>query len=989
MTSSRKTIAAVLLFCVALAAQQAKRALTHKDYDAWRTIGVPRLSNDGKWLAYALMPQEGDGDVVVRNLATGKEQREPIGARPQAPPRDPDAEPQAGPPTPPGPRLAFTADSRTLVVSTFPNKADVDQAKKEKKRPEEMPKGGLLIMDLEAGKTARIERVKNFQVPEKGNGFIAYAKEAPPGSRPAERSEPSTANNEDDDADQRGQGQRGGGQRPGGAGDTAAPRKEYGTELVLRKLADGSERTFADALEYSLSKDAAALVYTVSSRKEESNGVFTVATGDGAEPTALLNGKGKYSKLSWDLRQKRLAFYSDRDDAAAKQPKVKLYGWERGSAQAAEWVTNGTPGLHKGFIVSERAALRFSRDGSLLFLGSAVPPEPEKDPAKQIPDDEKVVVDLWHWKDDNVQPMQRSRANQDRNRTYQAVWSVAEKRLVQLADPTLPQLSASDNSRWAIGQDDREYRPLVEYDQRYADQYLVDTSTGSRKLLAKKQAGGLSWSPDSKYALKFEDGHWHSVSIPDGATRNLTANLGVAFLNEDHDSPSKPGAYGTGGFTKDGRWALLYDRFDVWVVAPDGSAAKNLTAGYGRKNQIRFRAIRLGLEDDEEEEEGRGFDPAKPLYLRAENLENRDTGYFRTRFDSTAAPEKLVIGARNFGVPIKARNADVVVVTQSTFSEFPDLHQTDLSFKQFKKVTNAGAQKSAFIWGASELINYRNADGVPLKAALYKPENFDPQKKYPLMVYIYERLSQGLHNFVNPQPGTSINKTFYVSNGYLVLEPDIIYTVGYPGPSALKCVLPAIQAVVDRGIVNENAIGIQGHSWGGYQIAYMITQTHRFRAVAAGAPVSNMISAYDGIRWGPGLPRQFQYEKTQSRIGGTLWDYPLRFIDNSPIFRADKVKTPLLMLHNDQDDAVPWYQGIEYFLALRRLGKEVYMFNYNGEPHGIRKRQNQKDYTLRMQQFFDHYLKGAPKPEWMERGIPFLEREKEKEKYRTESDDRN
>jgi dipeptidyl aminopeptidase/acylaminoacyl peptidase len=220
-----------------------------------------------------------------------------------------------------------------------------------------------------------------------------------------------------------------------------------------------------------------------------------------------------------------------------------------------------------------------------------------------------------------------------------------------------------------------------------------------------------------------------------------------------------------------------------------------------------------------------------------------------------------------------------------------------------------------------------------------------------------------------------------VSQGYLVLMPDISYTIGAPGQSALKCVLPAIQAVVDRGYVDENAIGIQGHSWGGYQIAYMVGHTRRFRAAEAGAPVGNMTSAYNGIRWGSGLPRQFQYEKTQSRIGAPLWERPMRFIENSPVFFADRISTPLLILHNDQDDAVPWYQGIELYLSLRRNGKEVYLFNYNGEKHGLRKRINQKDYSLRMMQFFDHFLKGAPKPAWMDRGIPYLEREEEKEKF--------
>jgi len=339
------------------------------------------------------------------------------------------------------------------------------------------------------------------------------------------------------------------------------------------------------------------------------------------------------------------------------------------------------------------------------------------------------------------------------------------------------------------------------------------------------------------------------------------------------------------------------------------------------------------------------------------------------------------MAAKNIQLLGKAKDADVIMLTATTFHDQPDLQTTDFSFKELRKVTDANPQQAGMNWGSGELVKYRNADGVELQAAVYKPENFDPAKKYPLMVYIYERLSQNVNTFVRPAPGTSINMAYYVSNGYVVLTPDIVYTTGHPGQSALKCVLPAIQSLVEKGFIDRDRIGIQGHSWGGYQIAYMVTQTNVFRAAEAGAPVVNMISAYDGIRWGTGLPRQFQYEKTQSRIGGTPWEYPLRFIENSSIFMADRITTPLLILQNDGDDAVPWYQGLEMFLALRRLGKEVYLFDYNGEPHGLRKRAAQKDYAVRMQQYFDHFLKDAPAPEWMEKGIPYIEREQEKEKF--------
>jgi dipeptidyl aminopeptidase/acylaminoacyl peptidase len=540
-------------------------------------------------------------------------------------------------------------------------------------------------------------------------------------------------------------------------------------------------------------------------------------------------------------------------------------------------------------------------------------------------------------------------------------------------------ISPSNDGSYAIGSDNRKYRVTADYDPGFTDYYLVNTADGSRKPILTKQRGNVSLSPNAKYAIYFDGKDWYSYSISGGSTVNLTKDLKVNFYNEENDVPSIPGSYGVAGWTKDDADVLIYDRYDIWQVAPDGSSAKNVTDGVGRKEMTTLRYVRLDPKE-------RSIDADKPMLLSAENQETHDSGFYRDKVNSTALPQKLLMAAKDFNAPTKAKDADVLIMTASRFDQFPDIWVTNSTFRDLKRVSNGDAQRAAFNWGTAELVSFKNADGISLKGVILKPDNFEPKKKYPMLVYIYEKLSQGLHQFRNPGPGTSINPTYYVSNGYLVFMPDIVYTIGYPGQSALKCVLPGIQAVVDKGYVNESAIGIQGHSWGGYQIAYMVTQTNRFKAAAPGALVANMTSAYSGIRWGTGLPRQFQYERAQSRIGGSLWEYPLRFLDNSPIFRADRVETPLLMIHNDEDDAVPWYQGIEYFLALRRLGKEAYMFSYNGEKHGLRKRINQKDYTRRLQEFFDHFLKGAPAPEWMEKGIPYLQREKEKEKYRTSED---
>ncbi len=423
----------------------------------------------------------------------------------------------------------------------------------------------------------------------------------------------------------------------------------------------------------------------------------------------------------------------------------------------------------------------------------------------------------------------------------------------------------------------------------------------------------------------------------------------------------------------------MSDRFDIWKLAADGSSAENLTR-VGRTLGSRFTLLKVRSAEDRLPV--RAIDLTKPLLLGIENLSTRDTGFYR--LGPGAAPKLLVMGGRLYGAPTKAKDADLYLFTMQTFTQFPDYYVSGPEFHEVKRVTDLNPKVKEFNWGKAEQIAFTSADGTPLKGILIKPENFDAKKKYPMVVYIYERLSDGLHQFRVPNVvrGQVINPTFYASNGYLVLMPDIAYKVGAPGPSALKCVLPAIQVVVDKGYVDEKAIGINGQSWGGYQIAYMITQTNRFAAAVAGAPVSNMFSAYNGIRWGSGLPRQFQYEHSQSRIGATPWQSPLKFLENSPVFMADRVQTPLLMIHNDQDDAVPWYQGIEYFLALRRLGKEVYMLNYNGQPHNLANRTAARDFATRMFQFFEHHLKGKPAPEWMEKGVPLLERDRENEEMK-------
>jgi dipeptidyl aminopeptidase/acylaminoacyl peptidase len=424
---------------------------------------------------------------------------------------------------------------------------------------------------------------------------------------------------------------------------------------------------------------------------------------------------------------------------------------------------------------------------------------------------------------------------------------------------------------------------------------------------------------------------------------------------------------------KDDARVIVYDKTDVWELDPAGVTAPiNLTAGAGKQTNVTYRLVDLDRDEP-------ALDPTKPMLLRALNNETKESGYYRDKFGAASVPEKLIAGPRAYNALAKARKAETYMMTQSTYREYPDLY-VGTSIGQVSKVTNANAQENEYPRGDVELVSWLSDDGVKLQGMLYTPENFDPKKKYPMVSYFYEKLSDGLHGYVAPSGRNNVNPLVYTSQGYLVFFPDVVYTMGYPGPSAYKCIVSGVKSLIERGFVDPKRLGLNGQSWGGYETAYIITQTSMFAAAVPNASVVNMTSAYGGIRWESGIARTGQYEHGQSRIGGSLWQYPERYILNSPLFQMDRVTTPIMWMENDADGAVPWYQGIEYYLAMRRLKKEAYMVVYNGEGHNPSKRANQKDIDMKMQQFFANKLMGAPAPEWMTKGIPNLEKSRDQVK---------
>ena len=965
-----------LLAMLPIAAQAQKKVLTQADWDRWRSIQSPTLSNDGNWVAYTLAPQVGDGEFVIRSTRGPTEYRVPVGyiSRPNNTPGGLRAAAGAGVALAGvgggrgaggGAAGPFSYDNKYAFVIVQPNKEEVDRAARAGRggrgaapagaaASDSTTRNSLIMITLADGKQTTVENAQSYRLPRYSANWIVFGVRDSAANRGAVDSTGRGA------VPAGGRGAGGGGRGGRGNGSAAGPRRTYGTTVLLRNVVTGVDEKMTDVLSYMFDDSAKVLAYTVASHDSTKDGVFIRNLGTTATQ-AVMTGQGNYRSFTFDRAQQQFVFTTDHAEFGKPDARFTLYYGTLKSPTAQPLVTSAMmpPAMHLG----DNGGVAFTRAGNAITL-SIAPPAPDSIPADSLLG--KARYDLWNYKDPTLQPAQLLTVARDRNRTFQALFNLATKKLTQLTTDSMPNVTLSDDAKVGLASTSVAYDISKMWGDEGNDIYVVDPATGGKKLIRQKISGQAQLSVDGRYIAFFDQGHWYSYTIATAKTVDLTGALaGVHFDQETWSTPDTPAAWGVGGWTRGDRSLLLYDRFDIWEVDPAGiRPSVMVTDSFGRRNSIAFRIINLDRDPEE-----RAIDPTRPLMLHAFSEETKASGFYRDRLDRKQLPEKIVMSDLAYGNPQRARNADVYMVTKSTFVDFPNLW-VGPSLASLAKISDANPWQSEYNWGTAELVTWTSADGVPLQGILYKPENFDPTRKYPMVSYFYEELSNGLYGYVAPNGRNVINATHYVSNGYLVFEPDIHYEIGYPGPSAVKSIVPGVQMLLARGYVDPKGLGLQGQSWGGYQTAYLITQTTMFSAAMAGAPVANMTSAYGGIRWGSGLARAFQYEKTQSRIGRSLWDAPNLYIENSPLFWLPRVTTPLFIMSNDKDDAVPWYQGIELFVGMRRLGKEVYLVNYNDDVHNPAGRANQKDVALKMQQFFDNKLMGKPAPDWMTKGIP-------------------
>ena len=979
----RKLFCIPVLLLAGLHVIAQKKPLTHSVYDGWQNINERYISPNGKWVVYTITPQEGDATLIIQSTDNAYKKEIPRGYT-----------------------ASITEDSRFVIFKIRPLFTATRDAKIKKKKPEDMPKDSLAIMELGKDSVQRIPRVKSFKTPGKGTGqWMAYL---------IEKSLPASANAKPDSLAQvnslllmadslarvadslrnKANEAKIKGLVALKSPKTAVKPKsgepvEEGTELILRNLYTGEEKKFQLVSDYYFSKPGNVfIVETTCSNADTLLKAavlwYNLAT---TKTDTVLRGFNDAKNFVVDEAGAQLAFIAERDSSTkALQKFYKLWYYRAGMDSARLRVDRNTNGVAKGLTVSESLLPEFSKNGQKLFFG-LMPVRKPKDTT--LVDFETARLDIWHYNDDYLQPQQLIQLNTELQRSFRAVLNGDDNKVIQLGaeDAENTTLVNEGNADYVLATSSRGNRKEYQWLGfiRF-NAWIISTTDGSRKLVKEKQRGSFTISPNGKYVIWYDaqEKNYFTYTVNTGVITNITRSITVPLYEEDDDHPDDPPAHGIMKWHDNDKYVYVYDKYDVWQCDPEGKAApKTLTNGYGRKHKIIYRYMSANREErfitdtqtvvfkmlDEVNKDGglsfynlkenSGYEKKGPFQIGFQVIKAKDSDKFiYTRESFNIPPVLMTAQPKAYHIAVRNKNGD-----GSRMVSLDSLMETPLY------ATNP--QQKDYNWLTAELVRWTMFDGKKSEGLLYKPEDFDAKKKYPIIFYFYEKDADELYVYRAPAPSAStVNIPYFVSNGYLVFVPNIYYKNGEPGESAYNAVVSAAKYFTKKAWVDSTKMAIQGQSWGGYQVAYLITRTNIFAAAEAGAPVSNMTSAYGGIRWGTGLNRQFQYERSQSRIGYTLWQRPDLYIKNSPLFRAEKVNTPLLIMHNDSDGAVPWYQGIEFFTALRRLGKKVWMLQYNGEDHNLVERRNRKDLSIRLSQYFDHFLKGAPAPRWLTDGLP-------------------
>ena len=959
MLSSPRSRVAALGFALCLgpavmaaqpaAPQGAPRPITAADVSAWKSLRGATLSDDGLWFAYIVAPNEGDAEVIVRQTtAGGTVYRFPIGEAPAA---------GGGPGGGGTPGLQLSADGKWAAMLVYPT-ATEQKRLRQQRRPVQSK---VRLVHLASGETKEFERVRRFAFGGDAPRALAmhqYGPDAPAGGGAGGAGGPAPG-------------------APGMGGNLfggGAPRVE-GTDLLLYELDTKMIYNVGNVGDFAFDEGGRWLAYTIDARDQAGNGVQVRDLRTGVVQ-ALDAGKALYRRLAWSDTLPALAYLKGSVDSAATDTTWGAFGVAGLNTPTPRRASVGAGGTGKtadGLEVSPDRAPRWTEAGDALVVGLrvATPPVPR---SEQLEDDERPSIILWHHKDPRLQSMQLVQEQADKGFSFVAVYTPATNTLVQLTDDRVRTGTLGARDAWLLGSDNSAYerRNNVDGIQR-RDLWIVNARTGEKTLVKREARAQAQLSPDGRTVVYWDEGHWQAYDVATRTTSAFTKTAPVSFVDteDDHNVDRPPTQFV--GFSRDGRFVLLQDNYDVWRVALAGNSFTNLT-GDGRAKRIRY-ARRIVTDPRE-----RGIDLAKPLYMVA--LQARTKKEALVRIDAAKPGAVALTGWRDSRLaPMKAKGADVWVSTIQTAARFPDYWRVTLAngtIADSVRLSDANPRMNGVAWTpGARLVDYVTEKGDSLQGVLVLPANYQEGKAYPTLTFIYELQSDNLHSFPSPNFSSSPNALIgaHTSRGYAVFLPDIVYKLNDPGMSAVWSVVPAVKAAVRTGVVDSANVGLHGHSWGGYQTSFLVTQTNIFKSAVAGAPLTDMVSMYSSVYWNTGGANQGIFQSSQGRFKGNFIEHREAYERNSPNRFADRVQTPLVILHNDKDGAVDFNQGITYYNTLRQLNKDVILLEYVGENHGLAQLKNRKDYSQRLMEYWDTYLKGQPAPEWLKNGIPRLKTE--------------
>ncbi len=917
----------LVMACTCLTHAQQKKNLGTEDYGKWQTLAATELSPDGAWVAYLVTVLEDNDTLYVVNRATHKTYKVEFAATPE-----------------------FSKDNKWIAY-----RIGVPFKEAEKLRDQSKPieyKMGLL--NLETGKKEVIQNISRFSFSRNGKFLAAYL--APP-----------------------------------------KENKDKGSVLLLKNLTDNTTHTIGNVTEFSFNKKSDYLSYIVESANTAGNSVELLNLGN-YSLKIIASDTLKFSKLTWQKEGEGFSFYKTFKKDTYEEENAVVYTYtslyQTPSLKVFDPVENAS--FPKNMRVYNSSGLQVSDDMSSVFFGlKPWTPKPKKEDkkttdsskmkmadstktktdssktqlAKKDPAEKSAAVDIWHWKDVEVQPSQKVTYARDKEASFLSVWNLDNNSFFQLAKEATPDALVTGNQKYVITSTDKKYKPAFKED--FADYHLLNVKTGEDKVLFEKMLDGFYTgprsSPDGRYLYYFKDKNWWTYTIATQQSTNITQSIKTDFWNTRDDHPATKPPVGLGGWLKDDKAVLVYDEYNVWSVKPDGSGATKITNG--EKEEIVSRVTRLDFEDP-------FLDDSKPIYFANYGDKTKKYGYSKLE---NGKLDNLIFEDLSVSRLAKAKDANTYTFVKQDYHLSPELYVTD-NFTNNTKVAGTNLQQANYYWGKSQLISFTNKNGKKMQGALYYPANYEPGKQYPMIVYIYEILTNGVHNYIRPGVRSPYNTTNFTTNGYFIFQPDIVYETNDPGMSAVNCVVPAVKEVLKTGMIDKDKVGIMGHSWGAYQTSFLITQTDIFKAASAGAPLTDLVSMSLSIYWNSGTPDQKIFETSQGRFDGPWYERTEAHIRNSPMFNASKIKAPLLVAFGDKDGAVDWHQGIEMYGTMRRMEKPHVMLVYADENHSLAKKENQIDYQKRQKEWFDHYLLGKPAEKWITEGISYLDKMKEKDK---------